>query len=180
MSLKNKFLSITALTVAFGAFSIAASAQDNKAVSPDNTQKQEKFDRKGFGKREGFGKRGGKRGKMMRGLRGLDLTDAQKEQLRAIREANRPDDATRAEIRTLVEAKRGGTITAEQQERLQVLKERGREKMENARQQILAVLTPEQRQQLEQKKEEMRQRWQERRQMRQKNLPQSAEKPTDN
>lgn len=182
MSLKNKFLSVAALTVAVGAFSVAASAQDSSAAaSPNDSQKFEKRE----GKRGGFGKgmRGdkfGKRGGMMRGLRDLNLTDAQKEQLRAIREANRVDDATRAEMRTLVEAKRGGTITPEQQERLKVLKQQGREKAAIVQQQILAVLTPEQRQQLEQKREEMKQRREERRQLRQQNAPQQTEKPTDN
>lgn len=185
MSLKNKFLSVTALTVAVGAFSVMASAQDSSAAaSQDNTQKVEKRER-GFGKRGGFGKgmqggKFGKRGGMMHGLRGIELTDTQKEQFRAIREANRPDEATRTEMRSLMEAKRAGTLTAEQQERLQAFKQQNREKAQAVHQQIMAILTPEQLQQLEQKKAEMKQRWEERRQMRRQNAPQSTEKPTDN
>lgn len=178
MSLKNKFLSVAALTVAVGAFSVAASAQDSSATSQDNTQKVERRE-KGFGKGM-HGGRHGKRGGMMRGLRGIELTDAQKEQMRAIREANRPDEATKIELRTLVEAKRNGTLTADQQERLQLLKQQSREKAQAIHQQMLAILTPEQLQQLEQKKQEMKQRWEERRQMRRQNAPQSTEKPTDN
>ncbi|HQU82314.1 MAG TPA: Spy/CpxP family protein refolding chaperone [Pyrinomonadaceae bacterium] len=183
MSLKNKFLSVTALTVAVGAFSVMASAQDNSAATTqDNTQKVEKRER-GFGKRGGKGMHGGKFGRhggMMRGFRDLNLTDAQKEQFRAIREANRPDEATKTEMRSLIEAKRAGTLTAEQQERFQTLKQQGREKAQAVHQQIMAILTPEQLQQLEQKKAEMKQRWEERRQMRKQNAPQSTEKPTDN
>lgn len=183
MSLKNKFLSVAALTVAVGAFSVAASAQNSSATSQDDQQKVEKRER-GFGNRGGFGKgmHGGKHGKrgMMRGLRGIELTDTQKEQMRAIREANRPDEATRTEIRTLAEAKRNGTLSAEQQERLQFLKQQGREKAQAVHQQMLAILTPEQREQLEQKKQEMKQKREERRQLRQQNAPQSTEKPKDN
>lgn len=169
MLYKNRFFSIITLSVAIVAFSTFASAQET--TSPDNIQKSEK--------RGEHGMRGGKRGDMMRGLRGLDLTDAQKEKLRAIREANRPDEATRKEVRSLVQAKRDGTITAEQEERLKALKMQGREKGQAVYQQILAILTPEQRQKLETRQEEMRKKHEERRGLRHPNK-QTIEKPTNN
>ena len=178
MSLKNRFFTGITLAAAVGAFATFASAQEATAPQ-EGVSKQERRERGDF--KGGFGKgmRGGNHGGM-RGLRGIELTDTQKEQLRAIHDANRPDDATRQEIRTLMLARREGTLTADQQERLQTLKQQGREKAEAVQQQVLAILTPEQLQQLEQKKQEMKQRREQRRQMREQNKTQSTEKPTDN
>lgn len=178
MSLKNRFFTGITLAVAVGAFATFAAAQET-AAPQEGVTKQERHARGDF--KGGFGKgmRGGKNG-VMRGLRGIELTDTQKEQLRAIREANRPDETTINEMRTLMQAKREGTLTAEQQERLRTFKEQRRANAEVVRQQVLAILTPEQLQQLEQKKQEMKQRWEQRRQMREQNKTQTTEKPTDN
>lgn len=179
MSLKSKFFSAITLAFAFAAFASFASAQEvtPKTESSDNTQiEQNREWRKG--KRDGFGGKGFRRGGMMRGFRDLNLTDAQKEQIRQIREANRPDQTTMEEIKTLRQAKRDNTLTAEQTERLKTLKQQAREKGQAVHQQILAVLTDEQRQQLEQKKAEMKQRREERKQMRLRNqeVPQTEKK----
>ena len=179
MSFKTKFFSIITLSVAIVAFSTFASAQETTTASPDTIQKHEKRERQAYDKRGEHGMRGGKHGGMMRGLHGLDLTDVQKEQFRALHQANRPNDAIREEARTLVQAKRDGTITAEQTERLKALKMQAREKGQAIHQQVLAILTPEQRQQMETRKEEMRKKMEERRQLRQQNKP-ATEKPTDN
>lgn len=179
MSLKNRLFTGITLAVAVGAFATFASAQE-ATTTQEGVTKQEKRDRKGFGKRGGGkGMRGGKHGGMMRGLRGIELSDSQKEQIRAIREANRPDETTREEMRTLAQARRAGTLTADQQERLQFLRQQGREKSQAVQQQVMAILTPEQLQQMEQKKQEMKQRWEQRRQMRQQNKTQTTE-PQDN
>lgn len=180
MSSKNKFFTNITLAVAVGAFATFASAQETTtATTQEGVIKQEKRER-GFGKRGGGkGMRGGKHG-AMRGLREIELTEVQKEQLRTIREANRPDDATKEEIRTLAQAKRAGTLTADQQEKFRALKQQRREKAEIVKAQVLAILTPEQLQQLEQKKLEMKQRWEQHRQMREQNKTQTTEKPIDN
>jgi len=172
MSLKNKFFS--ALTAAFAlfAFSTFAAAQETPQNDTDNKQKREW--RKG--KRDGMGKgfrRGGGFG--MRGFRDLNLSDAQKEQIRQIREANRPDQGTMEEMKAIHQAKRSGTITAEQQERMKVLRDQAKQRGEIVQAQILAVLTPEQRQQLEVKKAEMKQRMEERKQMRQQRRQQNPQ-----
>ena len=177
MSLKNKILTTAALALAVGAFSTFTAAQTSGGATENGTiQKQERRESRGFGRRGGRGegmhgdkRRGGKFG--MRGLRGLNLTDAQKEQVRTIIETNRSaaNQATHEEFRSLKQAKRGGTITAEQQTRLETLKEQMRQNAEATRTQILAILTPEQRTQLEQQKEEMRKRHEERRQQRREN-----------
>jgi len=173
MSFKSKFFPAITLAVAVGAFSTYVSAQTTPApTGQDGVQKQEKRGGRGFGRRGGHEKgmrgehRGGKFG--MHGLRGINLTDAQKEQLRGIMETNRPaNQASHEEFRSLRQAKRGGTITAEQQERLQTLKEQMKQKSEQMKAQVLAILTPEQRTQLEQQKQEMQKKREERRQMRQ-------------
>jgi Spy/CpxP family protein refolding chaperone len=173
MSLKNKILTAASLTLAVGAFSTFTSAQTGSDTTTDsNIQKQERRERRGFGKRGGFdkGMRGDKRGGGkfgMRGLRGIELTDAQKEQVRTIMESNRTaNQATFEEFRTLRQAKRGGTLDATQQARLETLKVQMKQNAETTQAQVLAVLTPEQRTRLEQRKQEMQEKREQRRQMR--------------
>jgi protein CpxP len=171
MSLKNKILTTAALTLAVGAFTTLTSAQTGSDSTTDNNvQKQERPEGRGFGKRGGYGKgmRGDKRGGKfgMRGLRGIELTDAQKEQVRTIMESNRTvNQATFEEFRTLRQAKRGGTLDATQQARLETLKAQMKQNAEVTQAQVLAVLTAEQRTQLEQRKQEMHQKREQRRQM---------------
>ena len=171
MSLKNKIFTTVTLAFAVGAFSSLASAQTTTAPQQDNVQKQEKREGRGYGRRGDKGMHGGKHrgGKSgMRGLRGINLTDAQKEQVRGIMEAKRTSGKTNhEEFRSLREAKRAGTLTTDQQQRLQTLKSEMKQNAEQTRAQVLAILTPEQRTQFEQRKEEMQKKRQERRQMRQ-------------
>ena len=177
MSIKTRLSSLITVALAVFAFAAIASAQDNSTTTqPDNSQKQERH----WGKhRDGEGFGGMRRGGGMRELQGLNLTDAQKAKIKSIHDTNRPDDATMQQMKTLIDAKRGGTITPEQTEQLKTLRKQQRDKMESVHQQVLAVLTPEQRQQLDQKREEMKKRWEERRQQRQQNAPQT-DKPTSN
>ena len=125
MSFKRKLVTAVASAFAVAAFTSFAAAQDSKSTNPtttEPTQKQEKWERRGGGRGDGMGrgfrggKRGGMGGGMMRGFRDLNLTDAQKQQIRTIMEANRPDQATMEEMKTLFEAKRNGTLTTEQRE----------------------------------------------------------------
>jgi Spy/CpxP family protein refolding chaperone len=181
MSLKNKFFSALTMAVAVFAFSTFVSAQETTKTDDSNTQKQEKREwRKG--KRDGMGKGfrrgGGMRGGFMRGFRDLNLTDAQKQQIKTIMDTNRPDQTTMEEMKTLHQAKRDGTLTADQQERMKTLKQQARAKGDAIHQQILAILTPEQLKQLEAKKAEMQQRREERKQQRLQNkeVPQTEKK----
>lgn len=172
MSLKYKITSVFASAVLLGSFAIAASAQDQAPAVRDNTEKAEKHGRKGFGHRGGFGRgmRGGKFGGM-RGLAGIELTEVQKAQIKQVHEANRPDAATMEEFRSLHEARRAGTLTEDQKARAKALHDQMRAKRESVRQQILAILTPEQRQQIETRREEMRKKKEEMRQLRQNRKP---------
>lgn len=185
MSLRAKFISTLALCAAFAAFSMAAMGQDTTPkVNPDGTTTPQK----GFGRhshREGFrGGPGGHRG-MMGMMRGLNLTDAQKEQIRSIREGNKPDPATMEQMKAFREAKQNGTLTPEQQQQAKALHQQFREKGESVHKQIMAVFTPEQLQQMEQNKQEMKKRFEERRQQWQQRKQQTppastTDKPTDN
>ena len=169
MAIRKKLFTTTTLAVALGAFGMIASAQTTETPAADGT-KVEKGDRKG-GK---FGKRGGKRhgGHGMRGgmgmLRGIELTEAQKEQIKAIREANKPSEETMALMKSIRETRKaGGTVSEEQKTQLKSLREAQKAKMQGVHQQILAVLTPEQVTQLEAKKAEGAKRREEFRQKRQ-------------
>ena len=174
MSFKGRFLSVLTLAVALTAFGTISFAQE-AAPQKDGVQKGERGMRKyGKGGREGF--RGGRGGFGM--LRGIELTDAQKQQIKTIMESNRGNDSARTEIRTLVEARRNGALSDDQKARLKELRQQSQEKARIVREQILAVLTPEQKVQLEQRRQQMQERRQQRRQMRQDR--QTTDSPTDN
>ncbi len=167
MSYKQKLVSAVAAGFAVVSFSAFASAQDNQTNQPNDTmQRQERRERRGGFDKRGEHRGGGKMG--MRELRGLNLTDAQKQQVQQIMEANRGkgNPAEFQEMRQLSQAKRDGTITEDQKLRLRTLKQQMRRNMEQTQQQVLAILSVEQRTQLEQLKTERREKMQERRQMR--------------
>ncbi len=169
MSLKRKIISGVISAFAVVTFTTFVSAQDTDK-SQDSTQKQEKRERRGgFGKGDRFGKgmRGGRGGGMMRGFRELNLTDAQKEQIHTIMEANKPDKSQFEALRPLMEAKRNGTLTDDQKKQLEAFKAERKQKGEQVKAQIMAVLTAEQKAQLEKQKEEWKQKREERKQMRQ-------------
>jgi protein CpxP len=186
MSLKRKILTGVTSGLAVVALSSFVMAQDNRTTTPsqDDTQKMERKEgRRGFGRRDGGMRRGGRGGFGMHGLRQLNLTDAQKEQIRTLMESKRgnreANQAQREELRQIIEAKRGGTITAEQEARLKAFRQQRRENARQMHEQILAILTPEQKAQLEQLKQERKQRHQEFRQNR-RNKTTTTETPQDN
>ena len=181
MSLKSKISSIFTLAFAIVAFTTFASAQE-AAKTDDNVKRFEH----GGHKRGMHGERGGRQEGLrhggMCGLRGIELTDAQKEQIRQIHEANKPTEAQMAEMKTMHESfKNGGEPTEAQRAQMKAFREQRRAKDESVRAQILAILTPEQRQQLEAQKAEREKRREEYRQQRQeRKTTQDAAKPTDN
>jgi periplasmic protein CpxP/Spy len=188
MSLRRSIISGLTLALALGIFAVAGSAQTPGEAKREGVKKAERMEGKA-GKR-GFarGMRGAKFGHKggMHGLRGIELTEAQKVQINAIREANKPDAGMREEMRSLMQARRAGTVTEDQTARVQTLRAQQREKMESVRFQIEAILTPDQKQQIETRKQEMKQRMELRRQETDKRRQewqqkrQSGEKPADN
>ncbi len=104
----------------------------------------------------------------LRALKSLNLTDAQREQVRTLsqrfRESNK---AARTELRELMRLRReGGQLNADQQARARTLMQTLRERRKAQRQELLATLTNEQRAQLEQLKKERRERREQFRQQR--------------
>jgi Spy/CpxP family protein refolding chaperone len=176
MSFNRKLITAATSALAVVAFTTFASAQDTNTNQENNsTQKQEM--REGRGGR-GFGRRGGDRGMrggrhggdkmMLRALGQLNLSDAQKEQIRGISETFKTSTQTqREELRSLGMKKRDGIITTDEQARFKEIRTQIKASGEQMRNQVLAVLTAEQRTRLEQMKEEMKRRKMERRQNRQ-------------
>lgn len=167
MSSKFKFFSILTLGAVVAVGSTAVFAQEDKATAPtttESTEKAGKFGGRGghghrkfgrFGKRGGFGRHGGGMGFM----HNLNLTDAQKAQIKAIREANKPDTALMEELRTIRESRKAGTdLTAEQKTRLHAIHDQMRVKRQQAHDQIQNVFTAEQKALIEQRKLEMKTR----------------------
>jgi hypothetical protein len=174
MSFKRKLISAATSALAAVAFTTFVSAQDANTNKEENnsTQKQEMRERgRGFdGKRGGRGMRGGKHGgdkMMLRSLAQLNLSDAQKEQVRGISETFKTSTQTqREELRNLGMKKRDGVINADEQARFQEIKTQLKAAGKQMRDSVLAILTAEQKTQLEQMKEEMKKRKMERRQNR--------------
>ena len=162
MSFKHKFISAITLALAIGTFTTFVSAQDNSANNQqDSTKKERKFERRGEGFRGDKAMRGGKHGgdrMLMGALHRLNLTDAQKEQVKTIFENNKPNQAQREEMRGLMLKKRDGSITEQEQTRLKEIKTQLRASAEQSHNSILAVLTAEQRARLEQMKQEKHER----------------------
>src|SRR5688500_16296727 len=97
MSFKSRFSSAITLAFAVVAFVTFASAQEAAKPQEDKTQKVERH--RGM-RGDKAGRHGGMRGGML-GLRGIELTDAQKEQIRAIHEANKPTEAQMEQRRAI-------------------------------------------------------------------------------
>jgi len=118
------------------------------------------------GRRDGERGGGGRRhGMERRALQRLNLSDAQRGQLREIEARYGQGFKTqRQELRRLIELRQqGATLTPEQQQRAQQLRSEVRDNGERMRAEILALLTTEQRDQLKRMREEGEARRKERR-----------------
>lgn len=144
--MKLRVLSLSAALTAVLGFGSFAMAQNVNAQTAPNGERQER----GFRRHHGAGK--------MHGLANLNLTETQKQQIQQIHESAKNNFAGRDEIKQLREQQRAGTaLTADQTARLNVLREQYRAAKEQTKAQVLAVLTAEQRQQLETLKAERKQ-----------------------
>jgi len=167
MSIGRKFFSFVALVFAFSAFStftVAQETSEKKTDSADKTKVEGRKGRMGRHGRSGFRVRRGGR-IMLRGLRGLNLTESQRSQIKTLLETNKiGQQPNREEMRSLHMKFRDGTATEDDKTRMQELRAQNREAADQVKNSVLAVLTPEQLQQLEQMKAERKQRMEERRQ----------------
>lgn len=131
-------------------------AQQTTPFPQDNSDQQQRHERRG-GRRPGMGKRGP--GKMKRLMSQLNLTDAQKQQLRALQERFETSTRTqREEMRRLHESTQGEP-SAETRARFQELRSQLDQARQNQHQEMLNVLTTDQRAQLEQLKSERKARF---------------------
>ena len=188
MSLRSKFISIITLAAGVVLFSTAAFAQDDKTTTPMAPKKAEKpfkgegrgvgnrkFERQALGGRMGM--RGGMRGGPMAMMRGLNLTDPQKDQIRNIIKSNKPDQTTKDKVKAFREARKSGTPpTDEQRVQMKAFREQAQTKAKAVHEQILNVLTADQKAQLQQRHQQMQQK---REQFRKNRPDKSAPKATD-
>ncbi len=149
-------------------FAVAQSTGSTEGEQGDRAKKEWR----GGGKHGRHGKRGMHGGRM---FAGLDLTDAQKAQIGQIRETNRESlrpimDQVRAKRQQLRELRAAGNAdeAAVKQLREEMTQLHSQLAAERTRihQEILTVLTPEQRTELEQKREQFKNRRNERRERR--------------
>jgi Spy/CpxP family protein refolding chaperone len=157
----KKFISGVALTLALSASAFAqqTTPPEQPPAHPEQSARHRRTGR-------AHGPRTARRHlHALRGLRRLDLNDAQRQQFRSIREGHRQrTHAQREELRQLFRARRqGGTLSAEQEARARQLQQELRQTGEAIHGEMLGVLTPEQRTRLEQQGEERKARREERR-----------------
>jgi len=152
------------LTVGLAAILSTMAFAQTPAPQDGTTNNDAPHGRHGRMGRMGKHRRGGGH-QMGFGLRRLNLSDAQRGQLRDIEARySQNSRAQREEMRQLFELRRQGTtLTPEQQTRAQQLRTELRANGEQMHNEILALLTPEQREQLKQMREERKARREERR-----------------
>ncbi|MBX3244985.1 MAG: Spy/CpxP family protein refolding chaperone [Acidobacteria bacterium] len=165
---KNKFFTFAAAALLAGSFTVAASAQTttdgDTSVKRGEKKAGQGFHRGGKVKRGKFG-HGFRGGKGMGHLRGIELTDAQKEQINALRQAHGQDQSIREEMKTIMQARRAGTITEDQKQRAEAIRDQQRVQMETFKAQVDAILTPEQKQQIETRNQQMKERMEKRQEL---------------
>lgn len=160
MSIKNIIFSVLAVA-AFSSFSFAQGGQPNQPNRPNQPNQPpreglRRMERHDFGRDFRMRRPGMMRGGM--NFERLNLTDAQKQRIQTIMETNRKNmEAARAqheEIGRLMQLKSQGLLTTEQGTRLTSLQAQMQANGERARNEILSVLTPEQKTLFEQMRNE--------------------------
>ncbi|HKR01079.1 MAG TPA: Spy/CpxP family protein refolding chaperone [Pyrinomonadaceae bacterium] len=137
-------------------FSSGAFAQ--QTTSPQDGGQQQRMERRG--KHRGMGRRGG----VQRLAGELNLTDTQQQQLRAIEERfEASTKSQREEMRRLHESNQNGTLSTDAESRAEALRAELGQARRNMHQEMMSVLTQEQRTQFEQLIKERKARHGERR-----------------
>jgi Spy/CpxP family protein refolding chaperone len=148
-------LSSAALIAVLSVSGAVVVAQDQQPPTTGTPQIQKQKRGDGLGRR---GKQRHMRGQKLGGLRGLDLTDQQREQARAIRRAN--FESNKAQIEELKQLRQKGRegLTDADKARAKELRKQLRESRLNARNQMSSLLTAEQKTKLEETKKNRRER----------------------
>ncbi|HEU4597528.1 MAG TPA: Spy/CpxP family protein refolding chaperone, partial [Pyrinomonadaceae bacterium] len=143
----KRFIGGVALTLALSATAFAQQtpAPEQPQTHPENPVRHRRMGR-------AHGPRMARHLRARRGLRRLELSDAQRQQFRSLRDSHRQrTQAQRAELRQLLRTRRqGGTLNAEQEARARQLQQELRQTGQSVHGEMLGVLTPEQRTRLEQ------------------------------
>lgn len=186
MAINRKFFNAIVMAAAVFAFSTFVSAQESTSTgTQEKPRKERKFGKGGeVGKMKRFGGKAfrGPRGNVaVRGLRGIELTEDQKSQVRSLMEANRARfETSREEMRTLITKKREGSMTDAEKLKFEQFKAERKAAGEQTRATILGLLTPEQTAKLNEMKAEREKRRQEFKQRRTERAPKSeAPKSSD-
>lgn len=96
----------------------------------------------GEGHRGGKGMRGGN---IMRSLRGIELTDAQKTQIKSLMDTQKVTyEPKREEMRSLMMKKRDGSITEDEKARFEQFRNEMKASSQQLELSVMALLTPEQ------------------------------------
>jgi protein CpxP len=174
MSFSNKLTTAgltLGLAMAFGTLAFAQTTPQPRPDSGASQQQQRRGGERGMGKRHGRMGEGRENHEGMgalRLMRELELTDAQKQQARAIMERYAASTKTqREEMRGLREQKEQGTLTADAKAKAKAARMQLTESNKNMHNELLAILTPEQRAKFEkiekERKSERRENMRERR-----------------
>jgi Spy/CpxP family protein refolding chaperone len=178
MSLRKNLLGISGIILTFGM--VAFAQQPQTPTTSDGTLKRERLERRErvrerldgmrrHGGREGFGRRGPGLGH----LRGIELSEGQRQQSRAIMQRRlEATKAQREELFKLREKRIAGTFSADDEARAKALHQEIRVSMEGARTEMQSILTSEQKARIEQLQNERKakheQRMKERQELRNK------------
>lgn len=185
MKSSNKTFSAVTMIFALFAFTVFVSAQTTTDQQRPQINREKRMEKNGMRGEKGM--RGHRTGKgMMRGLHRLDLTDAQKTQIRGVMESNRTvNEPLYQELRSIIQKKRdGGTLTETDKSRLKSIKTQLKTSGDQTEQTILALLTADQLAKFNQmtieRKERMKERKERRQERRQNNNSNTPPSSTDN
>jgi periplasmic protein CpxP/Spy len=174
MSLRKALLGITGLIFVCALAVSGQEPQSQTQTAPDTTLRPERMERgaRQRHRREAQdGMRAGEDAGMGRWLRELDLSEAQRQQVRAIVERREENTRVqREELLKLREKRIDGTLTADDEARASTLRQEIRTATEGVRNEIAGVLTAEQKARLEQLRQERKLRIEQRVKERQERL----------
>jgi len=125
----------------FGASALAQQTQQNSNTAAPQ--------QRGAQMRRMMMRRRAMRGEM-RGFSQLNLTDQQRQQMRSIMQAQgQGSQAQRQEMRQLIEKRRAGTLTAQDETRAKELRQQLMQSRQGERTQMMNILTPDQKAKME-------------------------------
>jgi Spy/CpxP family protein refolding chaperone len=167
MSLRKSFLGITGIILSFGMVALAQQTQPT-TTTQDKTLKQDRLERRErlrerlallrqrHGGPEGFRRRGAGPGSLMRGIQ---LSDEQRQQARAIMQRRlESTKSQREELFKLREKRIAGTFNADDEARAKALRQQITASMEGVRAEMQSILTAEQKARIEELQKERKAR----------------------